>query len=176
MSRQIDTQYINQGVRQVWAVGTVVAAGICGTGSDAILSFTNVAVNGVGIADASSAVLGTVINITRAGLYHCSLTYIPTAGGTVNHLGITLNTDAAGLINDPGMATTGIGDFGSVLSPAGLNQPIKLTFVATITKALAAATAHIRFHAGDGANAAPAVGDLTEAECRFEVTLMHLVI
>lgn len=178
MDRQQGAQFINQGVPAVWSVGTVLLPAICGTGSDAILAFTNVAVNGAGIADASSAVLGTVINITRAGIYHCSLTYATTAGGTINHLAITLNTDAAGLTGLVAMATVGRGDYATTLAPAGTNASTKLTFVATVTRALAqqAGGSNIRFHATDHLGATPAGGDVTEAECRFNIHLIGNVL
>lgn len=162
----------------MWAVGTVLLPAICGTVSDAILAFTNVAVTGAGIADASTAALGTVINITRAGLYHCSLTYAASAGGTINHLAITLNTDAAGLIGAVGMATTGRGDYATCLSPALQNTHTKLTFVAVVTRALAqqAGGSNIRFHATDAAGATPAGADVTEAECRFNIHLIGNVL
>ena len=151
-------------------------AAICGAVSVCILRFDNVAVNGNGIADGSDANVGTVINITRAGIYECKLTYPAEAGGTINNIGISMNTNAAALTADPGMATVGIGDFGSVLSPAATNVPTKLSYIATVTKALAAATAVIRFHAGDGANAAPVGGDVIEAEARFSIHLVSNII
>lgn len=175
MYRSQRGQYINQGVPQVWCIGEDCTTSICGTTNDCILRFDTVVANGTGIADGTTAADGTDVQITRSGVYHCSLTYIPTAGGTINHLAISLNTDAAGLVGDPGMATTGVGDYATCLLPAATNVAIKLTYIALITRALAAATAHIRFHAGDGANATPAAGDLTEAECRFQVHLIgHL--
>jgi hypothetical protein len=169
------TQYINQGVPQIWCIGEDVTTSICGTTNDCILRFDTVVANGTGIANGTTAANGTDVQITRSGVYHCSLTYIPLAGGTLNNIGISLNTDAAGLVGDPGMATTGIGDFGHTLSPAATDTVAKCTYIALITRALAAATAHIRFHAGDGANATPAAGDLVQAECRFQVHLIgHL--
>lgn len=178
MSRQMQTQYINQGVPAVWAVGTDVTTSICGTGAadDCILRFDNVGVNGNGIADGTTAAAGTFINITRAGVYHCSLTYIPSPGGAINHIGISMNTDAAGRAGDPGMATVGIGDYASCISPAVDETVAKLVYVAVVTKALAAATAIIRFHAGDGANATPAAADLTEAEVRFNIHLISNIL
>lgn len=162
----------------MWAVGTVLLPAICGTGSTSILAFTNVAVNGAGIADASSAVLGTVLNITRAGLYHCSLTYAASAGGALNHLAISLNTGAADLTAQVGMATTGRGDYATCISPALQNTPTKLTFVAVVTRALAqqAGGSNIRFHATDAIAGTPAGGDVTEAECRFNIHLIGNVL
>lgn len=176
MSRSRGNQYINQGVNSVFAIGEDVTTSICGTGSTSILRFDTTGAAGAGLALATTAALGTTITITRAGLYHCSLTYATTAGGAENRIGITVNTDAAGLTGTVGMATTGIGDYASTLSAAATNAYPKLTFVATITRALAVAGAVIRFHASDAAAGTPAVGDLTEAECRFEVHLVGNVI
>jgi len=176
MSRAQLTSYINQGVPARWAIGEDVTTSICGTTNDCILRFDTEVSTGNGIAAVTTAAAGTDVQITRPGVYHCSLTYIPTAGGTINHLGITLNCVAGALTTDPAMATAGIGDYCTVLSPAAHNQMAKLTYIAIITRALAAATAHIRFHAGDGANATPAVADLTEAECRYQVHLIGNVV
>lgn len=167
-------QYINQSLPATKALGNDVTTSICGTGAAdvCVLRFDNIAQVGVGCVPTTVAAVGTIVTITRAGLYMCKLTYPTTAGGTINNIGITLNTDAAGRNNDPGMATTGIGDYASVLSPAVTNTYTKLSYLATITRAMAVAGAIIRFHAGDGLNATPNVLDLTEAECRFEVTLV----
>jgi hypothetical protein len=174
------SQYINQGVPAVSVRGEDCTTSICGTAAadDCILRFdTNATVGGgQGIADGTAAATGTLINITRAGIYFCQLVYAATAGGTINNIGISMNTDAAGRAGDPAMATVGILNFASVLSPAATNVSTELTAVAVVTKALAAATAVIRFHAGDGANATPAAGDLTEAECRFSVVLISNII
>ena len=107
MSRSQLTQYINQGVPARWAIGEDVTTSICGTTNDCILRFDTEVSTGNGIVAVTTAAAGTAVNITYPGVYHCSLTYIPTAGGTINHIGISMNTDAAALVADPGMATTG---------------------------------------------------------------------
>jgi len=174
MSRSQLTQYINQGVPARWAIGEDVTTSICGTTNVCILRFDTEVSTGNGIVAVTTAAAGTAVNITYPGVYHCSLTYIPTAGGTINHLGISLNCAAGLLTTDPTMA--GCDDYCTVLSPAATNGMAKLTYIAIVTRALAAATAVIRFHAGDGANATPAAGDLTEAECRYQVHLIGHVV
>lgn len=167
-------QFLNQGVPQVWAVGTVLDAAICGAVSVCILRFANVAVNGVGIADGTTANLGTEINITRAGVYYATLTYATTANGTVNNIGIS--QDAAALAVDPTAVTAGMFDYASCLSPVAANSYAKLSCTIFVSPSRAAGTSTIRFHAGDGLNATPLNTDVTLAECRFAIHLVSNLV
>lgn len=160
--------------------GTVLVAAICGTDAadECTLAFTNANQVTVGNAIVGTNVAGpgTVVTINQPGVYYAALSYASTATGALNSLGITLNTNAAGRTDTPAMATAGIMDFGAPLAPAATALSTKLSAVFWVTKALAIAGAVVRFQAGAAGNATPAGGDVTIAECRFQVVRLGNII
>lgn len=173
---------INPEVPGLSARATGLNAAICGVTNDCTLLFAAGAVVGSGLAVTNvvgaAANDGTEIAITRAGVYAAHLFYQPETGGTVNELGMSLNTTVAARALDPAVGMVGFLAFNSCLLPAATEIGANLYATVLVTRALANAAggAVLRFHAGDGGNATPAGGDVIEAECYYSVVLVANII
>lgn len=153
---------------------TTLNAAWVGTSSAAILRFDGTpSVVGTAIAAATTAALGTVISITERGLYVAELigANVFLDAETIN-FGVSLNTNAAGLVALPTLATVGMLQASAATGPTAeqsLTYAIQLSTPFAVTAALAsvAGGALLRFHATAALAAVP--NTITAASVRVNV-------
>ncbi len=151
--------------------GTYIGSLRCETLDAARVGSTDVAIlrfgtigtpEGTGIAVTDSAANGTVVSLTRPGLYFCKLRSAA-AGAVATDLAVSLNTDAAGLDAVPSLSLTGQEDFLEVegVDAAGNSASIAMGCMVAVSRAdidagiAAGGTgALLRFHARLASDAA----------------------
>lgn len=102
-------------------VGTTLNAAVLGSGATSVLFFDGAGEGneGQGFELSTDAVNGTIIDVTTPGLYFVTLRVAVTAGAAA--LGLTKNTDAAGLIG-LGWNVVGTFDFNLYEGPDALGN------------------------------------------------------
>ena len=159
---------------------TFLHANVVGTGSTGVLRWNAAAVvnDGLGGWPAASwsngsavndAALGTVIQISRRGLWHIALGLTVEASGTIA-AGISLNSALLTSASNPINGTAGILLGQHVITPAATQTGINLAVLVPISDTQAGAGAVFRFHANDGAAGALAAADVIEATGRYTLT------
>lgn len=167
-----DRNFKQVGVPQLQATGqNLVAGAITGAVDDAVLNFNAVAAVGApGIAIASTGNNGTIVTVTRAGVYVAS--YAINVGTAVAvDSGISLNSSAAMLVGNPLMTDASMLYVNNCLPAAATVHGLSGSIAIVVTRALAAAAggALIRFHGTNGAGMTIAdaqVIDNAQCNCR----------
>lgn len=141
-----------------------------GTTDDAVLRWDAAATTlGLGLAQTTTAANGTIIAITRPGVYFCELGFNSDASATVIS-GMSLNGNAASLAAAPSFANTGVFEVLTSTAPAATVIPVKLTGTIYVTRPLAFASggALLRFLGTTAAGATPA--GIVTASAYYRVT------
>lgn len=151
-----------------------LVAGFTGAVNDAVLLFTALGVitgaTPAYITQTNDANLGTSVALLKSGVYSVKL-YLQAAGANTVDYGMSLDVAAAGLNSDPSFAIAGFQDVQSLIGVAGttaIPAEVSSTIVVSPEDEGGGGTI-LRFHATNGANAAPGAGSLTVAACYYRI-------
>jgi hypothetical protein len=121
------------------------------------------------VTELNDANLGTVLTVTRRGVYHIALGLTIEASGTVA-AGISLNSALLTSASNPINGTAGIVIGQDVDTPAATQTGINLAALVPISDTQAGVGAVFRLHANDGAAGTVAAADVIEATARYTLT------
>ncbi len=156
---------------EILNTGGLVATPFTGVVNDAVLLFTALGVitgPPAGIVQANDANAGTSVTLFQPGVYDVKL-YLQQLAAQTTEYGISQDVAAAGLIGDPSFAIAGFLEVRRSVSIAGQTaEPLGISTTVFVNAAQAANGTVIRFHATDGAGAAPAA-DFTAAACYYRI-------
>lgn len=145
-----------------------INAAPAGSADTSIMRFDTVvtAVGTTGMTATTTAANGTIVGLTRGGLYLVSFNCSQSAASTVL-TGISLNT--TNLTGNPVQGVAGV--FNAILqtAPAATVLPVTTSYLVPVTGAEALAGAFLRLHSTDGAGNASGAGDITAATAQVQI-------